>query len=127
MTCLAGLHEVGRELENPFRNVPNELPVCTMMALYNEALVTMFSGFNPDAFWDAKMHEGALEDVALGKTLHTMAQGERSDGRGNTREEEDDNVGCAAIETILECQENNDADMERKSSSKSGTKAGDRM
>ena len=87
----------------------------------------MFLGFNPDAFWDAKMHEGALEDVALGKTLHTMAQGERSDGRGNTREEADDNVGCAAIETILESQDNNDADMERKSSSKSGTKAGDRM
>jgi len=84
----------------------------------------MFSGFNPDAFWDAKMQEGALEDVALGKMLHTMAQGERSDGRGNTWNKE---VGCAAIETILESQDNNDADMERKSSSKSGTKAGDRM
>ena len=52
VTCLAGLHEVARELENPFRNAPNDVPLCTLMAFYNEALVTMYSGFHPDAYWD---------------------------------------------------------------------------
>ena len=52
VTCLAGLHEVARELENPFRNAPNDVPLCTLLAFYNEALITMFAGFHPDAYWD---------------------------------------------------------------------------
>jgi predicted membrane chloride channel (bestrophin family) len=53
VTCLVGLHEVARELENPFRNVPNEIPLCALMASYNETLLTMFGGYNPDAVsWD---------------------------------------------------------------------------
>ena len=52
VTCLAGLHEVARELENPFRNNPNDIPLCTLLAFYNEALITMYSGFHPDAYWD---------------------------------------------------------------------------
>ena len=67
VTCLVGLHEVARELENPFRNVPNEIPLCTILAMYNEALVTMFSGYNPDSFWDAEVFQGALEAMALGR------------------------------------------------------------
>ena len=51
MTCLAGLHEVARELENPFRNAPNDVPLCTLLAFYNEALITMYSGHHPDAYW----------------------------------------------------------------------------
>ena len=54
VTCLVGLHEVARELENPFRNVPNELPICTMQATFNEGLLVMFSGYNPDFFWDGE-------------------------------------------------------------------------
>ena len=27
--CFLGMHEVARELENPFINVPNDLPLCT--------------------------------------------------------------------------------------------------
>ena len=54
VTCLVGLHEVARELENPFRNVPNEVPVCTMQAAFNEGLLVMFSGYNPDSFWDGE-------------------------------------------------------------------------
>lgn len=38
--CFLGLHEVARELENPFRNVPNDLPLLTYQAQFNEALVT---------------------------------------------------------------------------------------
>jgi len=51
VTCLAGLHEVARELENPFRNAPNDVPLCTLLAFYNEALITMYSGHHPDAYW----------------------------------------------------------------------------
>ena len=52
VTCLAGLHEVARELENPFRNAPNDVPLCTLLAFYNEALITTFAGFHPDSYWD---------------------------------------------------------------------------
>jgi len=56
-TCLSGIHEVARELENPFRNVPNELPLVTIQAQFNETLITMFAGYHPDHFWaeEAKM------------------------------------------------------------------------
>ena len=49
--CLQSIDEVGKELENPFRNIPNELPVVTYQAEYNEALVTIYNGFHPDAYW----------------------------------------------------------------------------
>lgn len=87
VTCLVGLHEVARELENPFRNVPNELPLCTLQARFNETLVTMFSGFNPDSFWDAEMYQGPLEAMKLGKIYQSF---------GEQKMEE------SAVETILE-------------------------
>ena len=86
VTCLVGLHEVARELENPFRNVPNELPLPTLLAMYNESLVTMFSGYNPDSFWDAEMYQGVLEARAMGRLYQT-----------NTN----DKGGSAGVETIL--------------------------
>jgi len=52
VTCLSGLHEVARELENPFRNVPNDIPLCTLQAMFNETLVTFYAGFHPDSYWD---------------------------------------------------------------------------
>jgi len=79
VTCLVGLHEVARELENPFRNVPNEIPLCTLQAMYNEALVIMFSGYNPDSFWDAELYQGALEALALGKVYQSQQEGEESE------------------------------------------------
>lgn len=51
VTALVGIHEVARELENPFRNMPNELPLVFFMAQYNEALLTMYAGYHPDHFW----------------------------------------------------------------------------
>eukprot|EP00548_Thalassiothrix_antarctica_P012172 CAMPEP_0194163454 /NCGR_PEP_ID=MMETSP0152-20130528/80054_1 /TAXON_ID=1049557 /ORGANISM="Thalassiothrix antarctica, Strain L6-D1" /LENGTH=366 /DNA_ID=CAMNT_0038873451 /DNA_START=544 /DNA_END=1644 /DNA_ORIENTATION=+ len=51
VSCLCGLHEVSRELENPFRKPPNEIPVCTLQAQFNEALVTAYSGYHPDAYF----------------------------------------------------------------------------
>eukprot|EP00568_Trieres_chinensis_P004320 CAMPEP_0183302134 /NCGR_PEP_ID=MMETSP0160_2-20130417/8027_1 /TAXON_ID=2839 ORGANISM="Odontella Sinensis, Strain Grunow 1884" /NCGR_SAMPLE_ID=MMETSP0160_2 /ASSEMBLY_ACC=CAM_ASM_000250 /LENGTH=588 /DNA_ID=CAMNT_0025464865 /DNA_START=62 /DNA_END=1828 /DNA_ORIENTATION=- len=56
VTCLVGLHEVARELENPFRNMPNELPVVTLLAMFNESLITMYSGYHPDHFWDPDVY-----------------------------------------------------------------------
>jgi hypothetical protein len=50
--CMSGINEVSRELENPFRNVPNELPLVTFQAQANEALFTMYAGYHPDFFWD---------------------------------------------------------------------------
>ena len=49
--CLQSIDEVGKELENPFRNIPNELPVVTYQAEYNESLLVINSGFHPDAYW----------------------------------------------------------------------------
>jgi len=49
---LTSIDEVARELENPFRNIPNELPLVTYQAEFNEAIITMYSGFHPDAFWE---------------------------------------------------------------------------
>lgn len=48
----AGLNEISKELEFPFRNMPNDLPLNLFQAQFNEALVTMFSGFHPDAWWE---------------------------------------------------------------------------
>lgn len=55
--CFAGLHEVARELENPFQNVPNDLPLNNMHAQFNESLMTMFLGFHPDAYWEIQETE----------------------------------------------------------------------
>jgi predicted membrane chloride channel (bestrophin family) len=46
-----GLYEVSRELEHPYVNVPNNLPLTTIQAQFNEALVTMYAGYHPDSWW----------------------------------------------------------------------------
>lgn len=74
VTCLAGLHEVARELENPFRNAPNDIPLGTLLAFYNEALVTMFAGFHPDAYWE--------EDAEAKRREARIAAERRGGGRG---------------------------------------------
>ena len=43
---------VARELENPFTSVPNDLPLPTIQVEFNEALVSMFAGYNPDSWWE---------------------------------------------------------------------------
>jgi predicted membrane chloride channel (bestrophin family) len=50
--CFAGLHEVARELENPFQNVPNDIPLNNFQAQFNESLMNMFTGYHPDAYWE---------------------------------------------------------------------------
>ena len=34
--------------------VPNDVPLCTLLAFYNETLITTFAGFHPDAYWKTK-------------------------------------------------------------------------
>jgi len=92
VTCLVGLHEVARELENPFRNVPNEIPLCTLQAMYNETLVTMFSGYNPDFFWDPETYSGALHALAMSKVYQRSCSNEMKNGEANN----DVVVGCSA-------------------------------
>lgn len=66
VTSLAGIHEVARELENPFRNIPNELPLVTLQAQFNEALITMYAGYHPDHYWaeEAKQYEKKHDSIA---------------------------------------------------------------
>lgn len=52
--CFTGLHEVAREIENPFTNVPNDVPLNNYQAQFNEGLMVMFYGYHPDAYWDSK-------------------------------------------------------------------------
>ena len=47
-----GLHEVARELENPFTNVPNDVPLNNFQAQFNESLMQVFAGYHPDAYWE---------------------------------------------------------------------------
>ena len=46
------LHEVARELESPFINAPNDIPCNYFQAQFNEALMTTFTGYHPDAYWE---------------------------------------------------------------------------
>jgi len=71
VTALAGMHEVARELENPFRNVPNDIPLNTLLAMYNESLITLYSGFHPDHYWDADNYKGTEVDSPAHTTSST--------------------------------------------------------
>lgn len=79
VTALSGIHEVARELENPFRNVPNEIPLGTIMAEANEALITMYAGYHPDLFWaDSAKQYAAYEGTPDGvspEPAETMCSG----------------------------------------------------
>lgn len=108
VTCLVGLHEVARELENPFRNVPNEIPLCTLQAMYNETLVTMFSGYNPDFFWDPETYSGALHALAMSKVYHRSCSNETKNGEaanndvvgGNAQRSENVAQGATTITVV---------------------------
>ena len=49
--CFCGLHEVARELENPFTNEPNDIPLVTFQSQFNEALLSMYAGYHPDSWY----------------------------------------------------------------------------
>lgn len=57
---------VALELENPFQNVPNDLPLTTYQAEFNEALISMFAGFNPDSWWEvSKQHFSSIQEKQM--------------------------------------------------------------
>ena len=43
--CFSGLHEVARELEAPFQNVPNDVPLNNFQAQFNEAIMVSMNHF----------------------------------------------------------------------------------
>jgi hypothetical protein len=47
--CFVGTHEVARELSDPLHTYPNDLPLNNLHAQFNEALISMWAGFHPDA------------------------------------------------------------------------------
>ncbi|KAL3796753.1 hypothetical protein HJC23_010900 [Cyclotella cryptica] len=52
VTLFAGLNEVSKELEYPYRCMPNDLPLNIFQAHLNEALLTTFAGYHPDSYWE---------------------------------------------------------------------------
>lgn len=81
---------MARELESPFFNVPNDLPLNNFQAQFNEALLTMFAGYHPDAYWE--VYEATEEDVKVPE----------GDGKGP---EGTENVEQLVPETITEIDE----------------------
>lgn len=57
-----GLWQVSNELEDPFRNVPNDLPLNNFQAQFNETLLTMFAGYHPDSFWTIEKEKVVVDD-----------------------------------------------------------------
>lgn len=72
--CFAGLHEVARELENPFQNAPNDLPANNFHAQFNEALMSMFAGYHPDAYWVVKEDAEDMTDSAKLENLENLGE-----------------------------------------------------
>jgi hypothetical protein len=61
--------------------------------MYNEALVTMYSGFNPDSFWDPALYRVALEALAA-KRDHARDNNIQRDNN-NCRKSKDGNNRCS--------------------------------
>ena len=70
---------MARELESPFHNVPNDLPLTTFQAEFNEALCAMFAGFHPDSWWDPPA--STLQQVPnVVRTVNTRESNEKTTG-----------------------------------------------
>jgi hypothetical protein len=42
--------------------VPNDIPLTSFQAQFNESLVTSYSGFHPDAWWEITPYVAAVSD-----------------------------------------------------------------
>lgn len=84
--------KVARELESPFFNVPNDLPLNNFQAQFNEALLAMFAGYHPDAFWE--VYEATEEDVKApseaGNVQENVPETIAEDDEGSKGEGEED-------------------------------------
>ena len=67
--CFIGIHEVARELENPYFAVPNDLPLNHFQAQFNEALVAgMLVGFHPDSWRRVGSQEVFFDYIDVSET-----------------------------------------------------------
>lgn len=98
VTAMSGIHEVARELENPFRNVPNELPLVTFQAQCNESLLTMYAGYHPDHFW---------HDAADATILRTSRRQDEQPVQMNTQAMEEQ------MQLLMERLEKQELELER--------------
>ena len=46
--CFTGIHEVARELSNPYHTIPNDLPLNRFHVEFNESLRSLLNGYHPD-------------------------------------------------------------------------------
>lgn len=88
--CFVGVHEVARELEQPYRNVPNDLPLTTFQAQFNEALIAMYAGFHPDS-WSVEEQVTSTPTITNGAEESAAASegGENEDTTRNRTESHD--------------------------------------
>lgn len=91
--CFAGLHEVSRELENPFQNAPNDVPANNFHSQFNEALMTSFAGYHPDAFWEIKETEATTVDNC--DSFGSLGDEAVSESQGGEETNESDEKGDA--------------------------------
>ena len=63
--CFTGLHEVAKELENPFKNAPNDTPLNNFQAQFNEAIISVFLGFHPDSWWEVGESGNVTADSSI--------------------------------------------------------------
>eukprot|EP00526_Cylindrotheca_closterium_P006692 CAMPEP_0113659026 /NCGR_PEP_ID=MMETSP0017_2-20120614/32098_1 /TAXON_ID=2856 /ORGANISM="Cylindrotheca closterium" /LENGTH=748 /DNA_ID=CAMNT_0000573469 /DNA_START=92 /DNA_END=2338 /DNA_ORIENTATION=- /assembly_acc=CAM_ASM_000147 len=100
--CFVGLHEVARELENPFQNVPNDLPLNNYQAQFNESLMVMFYGYHPDGHnWLPPPQQEQQEDGAEDDSRQVLGDGKASQTGGGSMDVElgAGAAASAAIET----------------------------
>ena len=94
---------VSNELEDPFRNVPNDIPLNHFQAQFNEALACMFAGFHPEAWWDIDERKKSLGgDVGLKESgIKSLLIG-AAVGKDASNPKNDDNSSSLALETVEE-------------------------
>jgi hypothetical protein len=86
--CFTGLHEVSRELENPFQNVPNDIPLNNFQAQFNESLMNMFMGFHPDAYWEVCVEQGPQPQEEKEEEEKEEEEEDESEGNGDLEKKE---------------------------------------
>jgi len=86
VVCFVGLNEVARELESPFENVPNDIPLTRFQAQFNEALCVMFAGYHPDSWWE--LPEAIPPSLLVDTVLSDLSEGVDSSRAQAGREED---------------------------------------
>jgi hypothetical protein len=76
---------VAQELENPFKNVPNDIPLNNFQAQFNESLLTMHAGYHPEAWWEIPGKVETPQHV-LEKLSEPIEEEEPNEENGNNNE-----------------------------------------